>query len=441
MDNSGAMAAQGANRCAKMLLVMPRFLYTVLLCLLLPLVPLRLLWRSFRQPEYLQHLGERFGFFEAIPDQPVIWLHCVSVGETRASAPLVELLQQRYPDHVILLTHATPTGRAAGEQLFGGSVLRAYLPYDLPFAVRRFLNHFQPRLGLLMETELWFNLIQACESKGVPLLLVNARMSPKSARGYARLGGLVKHALQQLAAIAAQTDADAGRLSGLGAPQVAVTGNIKFDVAPPADAISQGQALRQLFGAQRPVFLAASTREGEESLVLDSVARAAVPGLLTVIVPRHPQRFDEVAALLLERGVRYLRRSENAAVEPDCPVLLGDSMGEMPAYYAACDLAFIGGSLLPYGGQNLIEACALGKPVLIGPHTFNFDEVAAQAVMQGAAARIQDGSGLAAELKALMADAAARERMGEAGLAFAATNRGAAQRTLALLEKFIGPAV
>lgn len=434
------MAAQGANRCAKMLLVMSRFLYTVLLWLLLPLVPLRLLWRSLRQPEYLRHLGERFGFFGAAPDKPVIWLHCVSVGETRASAPLIQLLQQRYPDHVILLTHATPTGRAAGEQLFGGSVLRAYLPYDLPFAVGRFLNHFQPRVGLLMETELWFNLIQACQTKGVPLLLVNARMSPKSERGYARLGGLVEHALQQLAVIAAQTSGDAVRLSGLGAPQVEVTGNIKFDVAPPADAARQGQALRQLFGVRRPVFLAASTREGEESLVLEAVARAAVPGLLTIIVPRHPQRFDEVAALLQKRGVRYRRRSENTAVELDCPVLLGDSMGEMPTYYAACDLTFIGGSLLPYGGQNLIEACALGKPVLIGPHTFNFDEAASQALMQGAAARIRDVSGLASELRGLMGDAAARKRMGEAGVAFAAANRGAAQRTLALLEKFIGPA-
>jgi 3-deoxy-D-manno-octulosonic-acid transferase len=420
--------------------VMSRFLYTVLLCLLLPLVPLRLLWRSFRQPEYLHHLGERFGFFEAGPEKPVIWLHCVSVGETRAAAPLVELLLQRHPDHVVLLTHATPTGRAAGEQLFGGRVMRAYLPYDLPFAVGRFLNHFRPRVGLLMETELWFNLIHACKARGTPLLLVNARMSARSARGYARLGGLVADALQQLVAIAAQTEGDAQRLSALGARQMEVTGNLKFDVAPPADAASLGQALRQRLGLERQVFLAASTREGEEALVLDAVAGAAIPGLLTVIVPRHPQRFDAVAALLQERGLRYCRRSALTDVAPDCAVLLGDSMGEMPVYYAACDLAFIGGSLLPFGGQNLIEACALGRPVLIGPHTFNFDEATAQAVGQGAAARVQDVSGLAAQIKELMGDEAARKRMGEAGLAFAAANRGAAQRTLALLEKFIEPA-
>ena len=416
---------------------MSRFLYMILLWLLVPLVPLKLLWRSMRQPEYLQHVGERFGFFDDMPDKPVIGLHCVSVGETRASAPLVELLRQHYPNHAILLTHATPTGRAAGEQLFGDTVLRAYLPYDLPFAVKRFLRHFRPRAGLLMETELWFNLIHACKSKGVPLLLVNARMSAKSARGYARLGWLVENALIQLAAVAAQTRVDAERLCELGAPQVVVTGNLKFDVAPPADVAKQGEGLRQSFDGQRPVFLAASTREGEETLVLDAVAQAAVPDLLTVIVPRHPQRFDEVAGELQERGLKYRRRSEKVAVKPDCAVMLGDSMGEMPAYYAACDVAFIGGSLLPYGGQNLIEACALGRPVLIGPHTFNFDEAASEAVMQGAAARVWNVAGLASELRELMGDAGARKRMGEAGLKFAAVNRGAALRTLALVEKFI----
>jgi 3-deoxy-D-manno-octulosonic-acid transferase len=416
---------------------MSRFLYMILLWLLVPLVPLKLLWRSMRQPEYLQHVGERFGFFDGMPEKPVIWLHCVSVGETRASAPLVELLRQHYPNHAILLTHATPTGRAAGEQLFGDTVLRAYLPYDLPFAVKRFLRHFRPRAGLLMETELWFNLIHACKAKGVPLLLVNARMSAKSARGYARLGWLVENALIQLAAVAAQTRVDAERLCELGAPQVVVTGNLKFDVVAPADVARLGEDLRQSFDGQRPVFLAASTREGEETLVLDAVAQAAVPGLLTVIVPRHPQRFGEVAGELQKRGLKYRRRSEKVSVEPDCAVMLGDSMGEMPAYYAACDVAFIGGSLLPYGGQNLIEACALGRPVLIGPHTFNFDEAASEAITQGAAARVWNVAGLASELRELMGDAGARKRMGEAGLKFAAVNRGAALRTLALVEKFI----
>lgn len=419
---------------------MLRFLYTLLLWLLLPLVPLKLAWRAIRQREYLQHVGERFGFYPSpfpLPPSPVIWLHCVSVGETRAAAPLIELLRQDHPNHVLLLTHATPTGRAAGEQLYGDAVLRAYLPYDLPFAVGRFLRHYQPKIGLLMETELWFNLIHACRQQKIPLLLVNARMSAKSARGYARLGGLVEQGLEQLAALAAQTRADAERLCDLGAAEVVVTGNLKFDVVPPPEAQEQGQALRRSFGAQRPVFLAASTREGEEAMVLDALARVDIPGLLTVIVPRHPQRFDEVAALLQARGVRYRRRSENAIVEAECQVVLGDSMGELHAYYAACDLALIGGSLLPYGGQNLIEACALGKPVLIGPHTFNFDEAASEAVMHQAAARVWDRSGLVAELQELLGDAVARRKMGEAGLEFAAANRGAAQRTLDLIKKFI----
>lgn len=416
---------------------MPRILYSLLLWLLVPLVPIKLLWRAIRQPEYLQHVGERFGRYEVPTSRPVIWLHCVSVGETRAAAPIVELLLQNYPQHDILLTHATPTGRATGEQLFGDRVLRAYLPYDLPFAVKRFLKHFRPQAGLLMETELWFNLIHKCKRRGIPLLLVNARMSPKSARGYARLGTLVERGLVDLAKVAAQTRGDAERLCELGAPQVEVTGNLKFDVVPPADAASQGEALRRLFGAERPVFLAASTREGEEALILDALAQVSVPGLLTVIVPRHPQRFEEVADLLQARNLEYRRRSENLPLELSCQVLLGDSMGEMPAYYAACDIAFIGGSLLPYGGQNLIEACALGRPVLIGPHTFNFDEVASEAVLKGAAARVWDVAGLAGEIRELMSDAGARKRMGEAGLAFAASNRGAAQRTLALVARVL----
>jgi 3-deoxy-D-manno-octulosonic-acid transferase len=419
---------------------MPRLLYTLLLWALVPLIPLRLLWRAIRQPEYLQHLGERFGVFGAPPEGPVIWLHCVSVGETRAAAPLIELLQGRYPGHQILLTHATPTGRAAGEQLFGDRVLRCYLPYDLPYAVRRFLRHYKPRVGLLLETELWFNLIAACHGRQIPLMLVNARMSAKSARGYARLGRLIEDALLMLTCIAAQSPADAERLCELGAPEVVVTGNLKFDVTLPLDVAQRGARLRQSFGMQRPVFLAASTRDGEEVLILDAVVRAAVPSLLTVVVPRHPQRFDTVAALLERRDIPYVRRSsleEGEVVAPEVSVVLGDTMGEMPAYYSACDVAFIGGSLLPFGGQNLIEACMLGCPVLIGPYTFNFEEAASEAVMYGAAARVWDVRGLASELKELMEDAKARQRMRESGRTYAAAKRGAARRTLELVEKFI----
>ncbi|HQR60167.1 MAG TPA: lipid IV(A) 3-deoxy-D-manno-octulosonic acid transferase [Methylophilaceae bacterium] len=418
---------------------MNRLTYILLIYLLLPLALLKLLWRAIRQPEYLQHVAERFGFYPAArPRQPLIWLHAVSVGETRAAAPLVALLRQRYPGHAILLTHTTPTGRAASEQLFGDSVLRGYLPYDLPGATARFLRHFQPRIGLLMETELWFNLIAACGKRGIPLLLVNARLSEKSARGYARLGRLAANGLGKLTAIAAQTEADATRLRQLSAPRVSVMGNLKFDVTPPPEAQQQGQALRKLFGAGRPVFLAASTRDGEEALVLDAVQSLDMPELLTVIVPRHPQRFDAVAALLQKREIPYLRRSEATAAGADCKVVLGDSMGEMFAYYAACDIAFIGGSLLPLGGQNLIEACAMGKPVLIGPHTFNFAEAATQATQCGAARRVPDEEGLARALAELLADASQQGRMGRAGLDFSAANRGAAQRATQLVGDVLG---
>lgn len=438
---------------------MPRFIYTLLLYLLLPLTPLKLLWRGLRQREYLQHWGERFGWYgkERPPAQPLIWLHCVSVGETRGAAPLVRELQARYPGHRILLTHATPTGRDAGEQLFGDSVERAYLPYDVPGAVRRFLRHYRPAIGLLMETELWFNLIAACKKQGIPLLLINGRMSERSARGYARIGRLTAEGLGSLTAVAAQTQADAERLQALGARNPIVLGNLKFDVTPPPQALEQGALLRARLGRQRPLFLAASTREGEEALILDAITAAQVPELLTVIVPRHPQRFDEVAELLRRRHIAFQRKSEldsSPAAELEragyrdaaysatdkvlarnrANVVLGDTMGEMFTYYAACDVAFIGGSLLPYGGQNLIEACAVGKPVVIGPHTYNFSAAAEQAITANAALRVQDVQGLAQALRLLFNDAPIRQARGEAALAFSGSARGATGRVANLVS-------
>lgn len=428
---------------------MPRILYTLLFYLLMPLVPLKLLWRGMRQPEYLQHAGERFGFYSHQVKLPIIWLHCVSVGETRAAVPLVQELQKRYPQHQILLTHATPTGRATGEQLFGDKVLRAYLPYDLPGAVNRFLQHFRPNIGLLMETELWFNLIAACKRRSIPLLLVNARLSQKSAHGYAQISRLAAQGLRDLTAIAAQTEQDAERLQNLmaqnkAANPVAVLGNLKFDVEPSADAAEQGAKLREnlgmLFGQNRPVFLAASTRAGEEDIILAAIARAQIPQLLTVIVPRHPQRFDEVANLLQKRGVSYVRRTSldaQARVLDKVSVVLGDSMGEMFTYYAACDVAFIGGSLLPFGGQNLIEACTLGKPVLVGPHTYNFAAAAEQAVAARAAWRVHDSADLAAALQRLLGDPEARQSMGWAALNFSSSAGGAAQRIADLVGRYL----
>ena len=318
---------------------MSRNVYTFLLYLLLPLTPLKLLWRARKQPEYLEHWQERYGFYKQKFDKPVIWLHCVSVGETRAAEPLIHALLQQYPNHQILLTHTTPTGRATSEQLFADQVARVYLPYDLPFAVKRFLKNFTPVIGVLMETELWFNLIAGCKQQTVPLLLVNARLSEKSARGYHKLGRVVKQGLRGLAAVAAQTAQDAARLQDLGATGVSVIGNIKFDVAPHTEAVAQGKWLRELLGSTRPVFLAASTRDGEEALIVAALAQVNIPNLLTIIVPRHPQRFDEVAELFKKHAVRFVRRSslagDKANLDPHISFVLGDSMGEMFTYYAS----------------------------------------------------------------------------------------------------------
>ncbi|OGS80296.1 MAG: 3-deoxy-D-manno-octulosonic acid transferase [Gallionellales bacterium GWA2_55_18] len=412
-----------------------KFFYTLALWLLLPYIFLRMLWRARKQPEYLRHIGERFGFYSASSDKPVIWLHAVSVGETRATQSLVTRLRKTYPHHQILFTHTTPTGRATGEQLYGDSVLRAYLPYDYPFAVNRFLRHFQPQLGILMETEIWFNLIQACHSTGTPLLLLNARMSEKSARNYARFARLTRDALGKLAAVAAQTADDAARLTSLGAQNVLVTGNLKFDIEPPPAMLQLGGQLREQFGAERKVFLAASTREGEELLLLDALKNIRVPGLLLVIVPRHPQRFGEVAQLLEQRGIPFLRRSkmgesQDCTVPAEIQAVLGDSMGEMFAYYAAADLAFIGGSLLPYGGQNLIEACTAGAPVLVGPHTHNFAEATRLAVSAGAAVQVRDTGELIVKLQYLLDNPDALSGMRRQCAGFVENNRGATDKSL-----------
>ena len=418
---------------------MTRTVYTFLLYLLLPLTPIKLLWRGRKQPEYLQYWRERYGFYSALISKPVIWLHCVSVGETRAAAPLVKALLQQYPNHRILLTHTTPTGRATSEQLFGDSISRVYLPYDVPFAVSSFLKHFKPAIGVLMETELWFNLIAGCKQQNIPLLLVNARLSEKSALGYAKLGRLAKDGLQSLSAIAAQTQEDAERLQNLVTKHcsgyISVAGNLKFDVQPPKDALEQGRSLRALLGTNRTVFLAASTRDDEEAMILDAVASANVSNLLTVIVPRHPQRFNEVEALLQQHGLHYQKRSKlHQLIDNETKYILGDSMGELFTYYAACDLALIGGSLLPFGGQNLIEAAVMGKPILIGPHTYNFADITKNGMLAGAVIQIKDPTELCEKIEYLLNNKTICEQMGEAGLRFSQSSTGATVKVMQLIK-------
>lgn len=411
-----------------------RWCYSALLMLLVPFILLRLAWRARRQRGYLRHVGERFGAYPPAPERPVIWIHAVSVGETRAAEPLVKALQKRYPERVILFTHMTPTGRETSEQVFGDTVLRCYVPYDLPSSVKAFLDHYRPTFGLILETEVWFNLVAACQRRQIPLYLVNARLSERSARGYGFFPALSRPAFAAFTAVGAQTKADAKRLRALGAAHVLVTGNLKFDVTPPASAKQLGALLRTRFGRKRPVLLLASTRDGEESMLLDACARIDLPELLIVLVPRHPQRFEEVAMLLEKRGVRYERRSHEEPVHPLARVVLGDSMGEMFGYHEAADVAVIGGSFLPYGGQNLIEACAVGTPVIIGPSTYNFADAVRRAVEARAAVQIKDIESLPAEAKRLLQDPTTRRGMGRDGIAFTRAHRGATEKTLALLE-------
>lgn len=410
-----------------------RALYTLLWLLALPFMFLYLRWRGKKQPEYRHNWRERLGWGPELPAGPVIWLHAVSVGETRAAAPLVRALRQRRPDAVILLSHTTPTGRATAVEVFGDEVRQTYLPYDLPGPICRFLDRAHPGIAIFLETEIWPNIYAACAARGIPAYLVNARLSEKSARGYGRVAGLIRPALACLSGVAAQTGADAGRLATLGASPPIVTGNLKYDVAAPPHTHERAETLRSLF-AGRFVFLAASTRDGEENLILDTCLELGIPDLLLVIVPRHPQRFDAVAALLESRGVEFSRRSRSEPVTRETEVFLGDSMGEMAAYYAAADVAFIGGSLLPLGGQNLIEAADMGCPALIGPHTWNFLEAAERAVAHGAALRVTDAEELARAVKRLHQDASQRHAMAEAGIGFSQAHKGATDKVMALLE-------
>jgi 3-deoxy-D-manno-octulosonic-acid transferase len=416
---------------------MARGFYTLLWWLVLPLVPLKLWWRGRREPGYRLRIGERFGRYLSDAPAPrgdVVWIHAVSLGETRAAAPLLERIARALPDATILLTHMTATGREAGHALYGDSVQQVWLPYDVPFAIDAFLARFRPRVGLLMETEVWPNLVAACRRGDIPLYLVNARLSERSAAGYARFAGLTRPMFAALSGTAAQTADDADRLVAAGARDVTVTGNLKFDVALPAEADALGRELRIRFGEARPTFLAASTRDGEEVLLLDALAESALPAnALTVIVPRHPQRFAAVAELLRTRGLPFIRRSENRQVPGDVAFVLGDSLGEMGGYCAAADVAFVGGSLLPLGGQNLIEPIAMGTPTLVGPHTFNFREATDNAVAAGAAARVADAAALMTEVGALLADPPRRQHMHDAALAFHAAHRGATDRLWAWL--------
>jgi 3-deoxy-D-manno-octulosonic-acid transferase len=417
-----------------------RWLYSLLLYLLTPAVFVRLWLRGRKAPAYRKRWGERFGHIAPLPDRPRIWLHAVSVGETIAAAPLVRALKESYPDHALLITSTTPTGSAQVRRLFGDEVEHCYLPYDLPHVLQRFLRRIRPRILIVMETELWPNLFAACYAQDIPVLVVNARLSERSFRGYRKIRVLIQPALRA-ARVLAQTGDDAGRFHSLGAlsEQVEVAGNLKFDQGIADSVREQGRALREQLGADRRIWVAASTHAGEDARILQAHRRLLErqPGALLIIVPRHPERFDEVASLVASMGFASQRRSSRGRPDRAIEVFVGDTLGEMMIFYAAADIAFVGGSLVETGGHNPLEPAALGVPVITGPHWFNFSGIYPQLLDSGAAREVADSDQLTDILLEWFADDGLRLKAGGAGQQVVARNRGALQHTLDKIDSYL----
>jgi 3-deoxy-D-manno-octulosonic-acid transferase len=417
-----------------------RHLYSTLLILLLPLILLRMLWRSRRAPAYRRRLGERLGIFPVPPDaRPLLWIHAVSLGETLAARPLIEHLLEHMPGIRLAVTTTTPTGSEQVQRLFGERVFHVYAPWDTPGAVARCLARLRPRALVLMETELWPNLLHQCGRAGCRVMLANARLSARSAAGYARFPGLTRPMLASLDLIAAQGEADRARFIELGArpEQVTVCGSIKFDLDITPALRDRAQSLRAAWAlAQRPVIVAASTHEPEEALVLAAFARlrATHPDALLMLAPRHPERFDDVAALCEAGSWRLARRSAGEGPAPETAVYLLDSLGELLLFFGLADVAVIGGSFIDRGGHNPLEAAAWGVPVLCGPSMFNFEDIAGELESAGGLARVADSEALAGELALLLDDPAQCRRRGESGAAMVAGNRGAGEALLRLLQ-------
>ena len=422
-----------------------RRLYSVLITLLAPAAFAAVLCRGLRDRSYWANLRQRFGWGSSAGDSPSIWLHAVSLGEVTAAAALVRALRARHPESPFVLSTATPTGRARALALFGGEIDIRFLPYDTPGSVRRFLARINPRLAIIMETELWPNLLRECRLRAVPVVFANARLSVKSVARYRRFGSLFSGALTAGALVAAQSREDAERFIAIGSDpaRTHVIGNVKFDMQTGDAVLEQGRELRRRCIGSRPVWIAGSTHGGEEEQVLEAHAelQSGFANALLLLVPRHPQRFESVANLLARRGVRFERRSAVQPVRPDTQVLLVDSVGELAALYAAADVAFVGGSLVPVGGHNLLEPAALGVPVVTGPYNANSKEIARSLVARGGAVEVADAAALAGVLRQFFADPASASRMGACGREFVAAHRGSVARLLALIDPLLaGPA-
>ena len=415
-----------------------RFVYSALFYLLLPVILLRMLWRSRRAPAYRRRLAERFGLFDCpgqVTDAPVIWVHAVSVGETLAAAPLIEDMLRDFPGHQLVVTTTTPTGSERVRALFGDRVFHVYSPWDMPGAVRRFLGNIRPQLLVVMETELWPNLLHYTGQSGCKIVLANARLSARSAAGYGRLGGLTRQMLGRLDRVACQSAADGERLVALGLPEprLNITGSIKFDIDLDEALLTEAQALRELWG--RPVLLGSSTHPSEEALILDAFAvlRRDIPDLLCLLVPRHPERFDAVYQLCLSRSLPTVRRSSGAQPAADDQVLLGDTMGELRLLSGVASVCVIGGSFIEHGGQNVLEAAAWGVPVVSGPHMFNFTEITELLTDAGGMIQLQAPQDLPSCLLALLTSAQRRKDMGRAAREVVEANRGAREKLLAII--------
>lgn len=417
-----------------------RILYNLLTYVLL--IPYTIYWllRALVNDSYRHRLAQRFGFaYQRL--EPSLWVHAVSVGEVVAAAPLIRALLERYPQHPLLLTTVTPTGAARAQSLFGDAIAHAYIPFETPDAVNRFFRRAQPKIAMIMETEIWPNLYHGCGTRRIPLVLVSARISPRSVNSYRKLLPLFRETLSHGIVIAAQSEADAERFISLGASEqrTRVTGNIKFDTELPPDLLARGQALRRKVMGERPVWIAASTHDGEEELVLQAHRQllAKHPNLLLILVPRHPQRFPAVRSLIEKSEFEYVARTSGDVCKASTSVYFGDTMGEVTLFYAASDIAFVAGSLTPIGGHNMLEPAALGVPVLTGPYVFNAQEIADRFVAEEACRMVQDTDGLVAEVDRLLRHPNEARALGENGRQILEKNRGALLRLLRLIEPLI----
>ena len=421
-----------------------RILYSLLTYLLQIPVATYWLFRALGNKSYRRGTGQRFGIGYPKLDN-CIWIHAVSVGEVQAAVPLIRELAKRFPDHQILVTSVTPTGAARVKALFGDTVVQCYIPFEMPVAVNRFFESVHPELALIMETEIWPNLYRGCGIREIPLILVSARISPKSLGGYRRVLPLFRETLSHGIIIAAQSRADADRFRSLGASSVRtwVIGNIKFDIELPETLVADGRRLRQQLFGDRRVWIAASTHEDEEeqALAAHALLRERFPDLLLVLVPRHPERFRDVGKLVEQRGFQCVHRTAETSYDDATEVFLVDTMGELPLFYAASDVAFVGGSLVPIGGHNLLEPAALGLPVISGPHVFNAEDIADMFFELGASLLVHDSNELASSVGDLIADPDAAARIGEKGRKIVLENRGSLSKLLGLLEPLIGDSV